>query len=119
MGPDERLAALGITLPAPAAVLGMYRPAVRSGAYVFVSGQLPTRDGAIVHPGRLGGEVSIEQGEEAARTAAVNALAAVRGLRGALEGLRVVRVVGYVACTPEFDQQPAVVNGAKIGRAHV
>ncbi len=112
MGPETRLAELGIALPPPAAALGMYRPAVRVGRFVYVSGQLPTREGTVVHPGRLGDIVSIQQGEEAARIAATNALAAARGLLGSLDGLRVVRVVGYVACTPDFDQQPAVVNGA-------
>ena len=112
MGAEERLVELGITLPPPAAVLGMYKPAVRVGRFIYVSGQLPTRGGAIVHPGRLGDGVSIEQGAEAAAVAATNALAAARGVVGSLDGLQVVRTVGYVACTPEFDQHPAVVNGA-------
>ncbi len=111
MGAEERLVELGIALPPPATVLGMYKPAVRVGRFIYVSGQLPTRDGAIVHPGRLGDGVSIEQGAEAAAVAATNALAAARGLLGSLDGLQVVRVVGYVACTPDFDQHPAVVNG--------
>ncbi|MBX7111750.1 MAG: RidA family protein [Dehalococcoidia bacterium] len=107
-----RLTELGITLPATAKPLAIYQPAVRSGELVFVSGQLPTREGVVVHPGRLGDGVSVEQGKEAAGVAALNVLAAVHDLVGSLEGLRVVRLVGYVACTPEFDQHPAVVNGA-------
>ena len=109
---EQRLAALGVALPEVAQPLAVYRPAVRSGPHVYVSGQLATRDGQMLHPGHLGDGVAVEQGYEAARAAAVNVLAAVRALLGTLEGLRVVRTVGYVACTPDFDQHPAVVNGA-------
>ena len=108
----ERLRALGIVLPPVPAPLALYRPAVRTRDLVFVSGQLPSRDGAIVHPGRLGAGVTIEQGREAARVAAINALAATQALLGTLEGVRVIRTVGYVAGTPEFTDQPQVVNGA-------
>ena len=107
-----RLRDLGIDLPPSAVPLALYRPAVRSGDLVYVSGQLAMRDGAVVHPGRLGDGLSVEQGQEAARVAAVNALAAAHDLLGGLEGTRVVRLVGYVACTAEFSDQPAVVNGA-------
>jgi len=107
-----RLTELGITLPATAKPLAIYQPAVRSGELIFVSGQLPTREGVVVHPGRLGDGVTVEQAKEAAGVAALNALAAVHDLVGSLEGLKVVRLVGYVACTPDFDQHPAVVNGA-------
>ena len=109
---QSRLAELGVTLPTMATALGIYKPAIRSGNMVYVSGQLPTRDGAVVHPGLLGAGVSIEQGQEAAQVAAVNALAAVQALLGSLEGLRLVRTCGFVACTAEFDQHPQVVNGA-------
>lgn len=109
---ESRLAELGVTLPSMAAALGIYKPAIRVGDMVYVSGQLPTREGAVVHPGLLGAGVSIEQGQEAAQVAAINALAAVQALLGSLEGLRLVRTVGYVACTGEFDQHPQVVNGA-------
>jgi len=85
---------------------------VRAGSLVFVSGQLPLRDGAVLHRGRLGAGVSVEQGREAARAAAVNALGAAHALLGSLEAARVVRAVGYVACAPAFVDQPAVVNGA-------
>jgi enamine deaminase RidA (YjgF/YER057c/UK114 family) len=112
MTAEQRLVELGVTLPPSAASLGIYKPALQSGNFVYVSGQLPTHDGAVVHPGTLGRDVTVEQGQEAARAAAVNVLAAVRGLRGNLDGLRVVRTIGYVACTSDFDQQPAVVNGA-------
>jgi enamine deaminase RidA (YjgF/YER057c/UK114 family) len=109
---EARLAELGVELPKPATPLAIYKPALRSGPYVFVSGQIATRDGSVVHPGHLGVDVTIEQGHEAARIASINVLAAVRGLLGSLEGLRVVRLVGYVASAQNFDQHPAVVNGA-------
>lgn len=107
-----RLAELGVTLPVVTPPLAVYRPATRAGNLVFVSGQLPMRDGAVVHPGRLGDEVTVEQAYEAARVCAINALAAAQSLIGDLEGVRLVRTVGYVAGTPDFTNQPAVVNGA-------
>ena len=108
----DRLKELGIELPAVPQPLAIYRPAVRTGNLVYVSGQLPTRDGAVVHPGRLGVDVTIEQAKESARIAAINALAAAHTLLGTLEGARVIRTVGYVACAPEFIDHPQVVNGA-------
>lgn len=107
-----RLAELGVTLPVVTPPLAVYRPATRAGNLVFVSGQLPMRDGAVVHPGRLGDGVTVEQAYEAARVCAINALAAAQSLIGDLEGVRLVRTVGYVAGTPDFTNQPAVVNGA-------
>ncbi len=108
----ENLAELGIELPSAAAPMAVYRPAVRTGGLVYVSGQVAVRDGAIVHPGRLGDGVEVEQGQEAARVCAINALAAASELLGDLEQVRVIRAVGYVASTPEFTDQPAVINGA-------
>ena len=107
-----RLAERGITLPNPAA-LALYRPAVRAGNLVYVSGQVAMRDGVVVHPGRVGGDgVSVEQAREAAQVCTVNALGAANALLGSLEHVRVVRAVGYVASTPDFVEQPAVVNAA-------
>ncbi len=111
MSVAERLAEQGIALPSPSA-LALYRPAVRTGNLVFVSGQVAMRGGAILHPGRLGEAVSVEQGREAARVCTINALGAANALLGSLEGVRVVRAVGYVACAPTFTEHPQVVNGA-------
>jgi len=108
----DRLKELGITLPEVTPPLAVYRPAVRTGNLIFVSGQLPLVDGQVLHPGKLGAEVSIEQGYEAARQAGINALAAAKSVHGSLDGLRVIRTVGYVASVPDFVTQPAVVNGA-------
>jgi enamine deaminase RidA (YjgF/YER057c/UK114 family) len=106
-----RLKELGIDLPLVSPV-AIYKPAVRTGDLVFISGQLPMKDGALTATGRLGAGVSIEDGKAAARQCAINALAAAQHLLGTLEGARVVRTVGYVASAPEFVDQPQVVNGA-------
>ncbi len=85
---------------------------MRSGHLVYVSGQIASRDGEVVHPGRLGAGVTVEQGQEAARAAVINALAAAHELLGGLEDARVVRLVGYVDSAPDFHDQPAVIDGA-------
>ena len=113
MTPEERLASLGLTLPAVAAPVAVYVPAVRTGAYVYTSGQLPMVDGKLVATGKVGAQVSPEQAKELARTCALNALAAVKAEIGDLSSVvRVVKVVGFVASAPDFTGQPGVVNGA-------
>lgn len=112
MSVEERLAELGVTLPEVRPPLAVYRPAVRTGNLVYVSGQIASSGGELVHPGTLGVDVSVEQGREAARTAGINALAAASALIGGLDSLRVVRLVGYVASAADFFEQPAVVDGA-------
>jgi enamine deaminase RidA (YjgF/YER057c/UK114 family) len=110
--PMQRLTELGLTLPAVAAPLAAYLPAVRSGSLVFTAGQLPLVDGKLAVTGAVGGQVSVKQGTEAARTCGLNALAAVHALVGLDSVVRVVKVVGYVASAPGFTGQPVVVNGA-------
>jgi enamine deaminase RidA (YjgF/YER057c/UK114 family) len=112
MSVEERLQELGVTLPEARPPLAVYRPAVRTGNLVYVSGQVASRDGAVVHPGTLGVDVSVDEGREAARVAVINALAAARGVVRDLDALRVVRLVGYVASAAEFHEQPAVIDGA-------
>jgi enamine deaminase RidA (YjgF/YER057c/UK114 family) len=107
-----RLDELGITLPAVVRPLAAYVPAVRSGSFVFTAGQLPMVDGALPATGKVGSEVSPEDAVAFARTAALNGLAAVHALVGLDSVVRVVKVVGYVACAPSFTGHPAVVNGA-------
>ncbi len=112
-GPAERLAALGLTLPPVAAPGGAYVPAVRSGAFVYTSGQLPTVDGKLPAVGKVGGEVSVSDAAGLARTCALNALAAAASQAGGLDGIRrIVKVTGFVASAPGFGGQPQVVNGA-------
>lgn len=108
-----RLAELGLTLPEVVPPLAAYQPAVRSGAYVHTSGQLPMVGGELPATGKVGAEVTPEQAKELAAVCALNALAAVKSVAGDLDRIaRVVKVVGYVASAPSFTGQPAVVNGA-------
>ncbi|OBI07191.1 LysR family transcriptional regulator [Mycolicibacter nonchromogenicus] len=107
-----RLSELGIELPAVVAPLASYVPAVRTGNLVYTSGQLPMRAGELPQTGKVGAEVTPEQGHALARICALNALAAVDALVGLDAVARVVKVVGFVASAPNFNGQPGVVNGA-------
>ena len=113
MSVETNLAALGLELPEVATPAGAYVPAVISGNLVFTAGQIPLVGGKLMAEGRLGAEISFEQGKEIAQRCALNAIAAVKSVLGDLERVRkVVKVVGFVASTPEFTAQPGVVNGA-------
>ncbi|TDE00493.1 RidA family protein [Jiangella asiatica] len=113
MTPEDRLTSLGLALPDVAKPVAAYIPAVRSGSYVFTSGQLPLREGTLLSTGTVGAEVTPEQAYDAARQCALNALAAVRAEVGDLSAVtRVVKVLGFVASAPGFTGQPQVVNGA-------
>jgi len=110
---EARLKELGIELPAVSRPLAAYVPAVRTGRYVYVSGQLPVVDGKPAFTGKVGAEVTPEEGRRAARLAAINALAALAGAVGNLDSVvRIVKVTGYVASAAGFEGQPTVVNGA-------
>jgi len=110
--PEEKLAELGLSVPEVAAPVAAYLPAVRSGNQVFTSGQLPMRDGQLLRTGKVGGAVSSEEAVECARQCALNALAAIRAEIGELSNIkRVVKVVAFVASTPDFTGQPQVANG--------
>jgi enamine deaminase RidA (YjgF/YER057c/UK114 family) len=109
---QQRLAELGIELPAVVAPMACYVPAVRTGTLVFTAGQLPIVNGALVATGKVGTEVSVEDATWHARTCALNALAAVDQLVGVAAIRRVVKVVGFVASSPGFVEQPQVLNGA-------
>jgi enamine deaminase RidA (YjgF/YER057c/UK114 family) len=111
--PEERLQQLGVSLPAPAAPVAAYVPAVRTGDLVFVSGQVPLVDGTPSHLGHLGGDVDLEAGRAAARTCAINLIAALKAELGELSRVRrIVKLTGFVACVPGFTDAPKVVNGA-------
>ena len=111
--PVERLAALGLALPPVVPPAAAYVPAVRTGGFVYVSGQLPVVDGKLLAVGKVGGAVSAPAAAGLARTCALNALAAAAAAAGGLEAiLRVVKVTGFVASAPGFNGQPQVVNGA-------
>jgi enamine deaminase RidA (YjgF/YER057c/UK114 family) len=110
--PEERLVELGLSVPEVAAPVAAYIPAVRSGNHVFTSGQLPMREGQLIATGKVGGEVTQEEAVECARQCGLNALAAVRAELGELSAVkRVVKVVAFVASTPDFTGQPLVANG--------
>jgi enamine deaminase RidA (YjgF/YER057c/UK114 family) len=111
--PAERLAELGLTLPPVAAPVAAYVPAVRSGDFVYTSGQLPTVDGKLPAVGKVGGEVSATDAAGLARTCALNALAAAASAAGGLDQIRrIVKVTGFVASAAGFSGQPQVINGA-------
>lgn len=107
-----RLAELGIELPAVAAPVAAYVPAIVDGGLVHTSGQLPFVDGALPAVGHVGAEVDPAEAYVLARTATLNALAAVDAAAGLDRISRVVRVTGFVASAPGFHAQPGVVNGA-------
>jgi enamine deaminase RidA (YjgF/YER057c/UK114 family) len=109
-----RLKELNVTLPDAPAPVANYVPAVRCGNTLYVSGQIPLEGGKPQFIGKLGRELGVEQGQQAARLCALNVLAQARAaLGGDLDRVvRCVRVGGFVNCTPEFTEQPQVVNGA-------
>lgn len=108
-----RLAALGLTLPPPPKPQGSYVPAVRTGNLVFVSGQLPMRDGKVAFTGRVGHDLDMAQGQEAAGLCFLNALAALETAGSSAEKVtRVIRLGAFVQCREGFSEQPKVVNGA-------
>jgi enamine deaminase RidA (YjgF/YER057c/UK114 family) len=111
---DVRLQQLGITLPAPAPPAGAYVPYVQVESLLFVAGQLPLREGQIEHHGRVGTELTLEQGAAAARLCALNLLAQARAACGGdLDRVRrVVRLGGYVCAEPGFMEHPQVLNAA-------
>ncbi len=113
MDVEARLTDLGLvlaTLPTPA---GLYVPAAPAGSLLFASGQTGTRDSRPLFPGRLGDDVTVEQGQEAARTAALLCLAEFKQVVGSLDRIeRIIRVHGWIASEPTFFDQPIVLNGA-------
>ncbi|MCG6568222.1 RidA family protein [Tessaracoccus sp. ZS01] len=113
MPASERLAELGVELPPVAAPVAAYVPATRVGNQIWTSGQLPFVDGELVAVGKVGGPVSPGDAAAAARTAALNAVAAAADIAGGVDNIRrVLKVVVFVASEPGFTAQPAVANGA-------
>jgi enamine deaminase RidA (YjgF/YER057c/UK114 family) len=111
--PADRLAALGLTLPPVTRPVAAYVPAVRTGNYVYTSGQLPMVDGKLQASGKVGESVSPQDAAALARICALNALAAAAEAAGGLSAIaRVVKVTGFVASAPGFTGQAQVINGA-------
>ena len=112
MGAEAKLAELGITVPDVVPPLAAYQPTARTGNLVFTAGQLPMRDGRLLHTGAVGGVVSQAEAVECARQCALNALAAIKAEVGELAAVKqIVKVVVFVASTPDFTGQPLVANG--------
>lgn len=115
MSVAERLAAAGISLPAVPKPAANYVPARQHGQLVYASGQTPTVDGVLSMTGKLGADVTVEQGQQGTRICALNCLAAIAGVIGDLERVEaVLKLTGYVASAPGFGDQPMVVNGASL-----
>lgn len=114
MNIEDKLAEMGVTIPDPKPALGSYVPAVQTGNLVFVSGNLPIQaGGSMLHSGKLGVDVSVEEGYAAARQCAINCLSAAKGIIGDLNNVRqVVKLRVLVNSDPDFTDQPAVANGA-------
>jgi len=113
MSHEEKLRELGLMLPEAPKPVANYVPVVRVGDLLFLSGVLPSRDGQLVMTGKLGAGLSIEQGVESARLAVLNALAIVKAEVGSLDRVtRIVKMVGHIASTEGFTEQPQVLNGA-------
>lgn len=111
--PEERLEELGLGVPEVAKPVAAYVPAAQTGNFVYTSGQLPLRSGQLIATGKVGAEVSTELAVECAQQCALNALAAIKSVIGDLSRVeRVVKVVAFVASTPDFAGQPGVANGA-------
>src|SRR4051812_11278131 len=112
-GVEDRLRTLGYELPAVPRPAGSYVPATRTGSLLFTAGQVPFKEGQLPYTGKVGQDVSVEEAKEAARLCALNALAAIKTEVGSLESVnRIVKITGYVASAPGFNDQPAVMNGA-------
>ena len=113
MSIETKLEELGITLPEAPAAVAAYQPWIRTGNLIFTSGQLPFRDGQIAYEGKLGAELSQDDGYQAARQCALNAIAQLKAASGNLDKIRkIVRIEGYVHCADGFRGHPQVLNGA-------
>jgi enamine deaminase RidA (YjgF/YER057c/UK114 family) len=111
--PSQGLARLGLTLPSPPKPAGTYIPAVQEGNLLWISGQGPFRDGAVLHPGKVESEVSVPDAQEAARLAALQALSAAASVAGSIDRIRrIVRLGVFVSSDPAFTRQHEVANGA-------
>ena len=110
---EEKLKQLNISIPTPPKPAGSYIPVVTSGNLVFVSGQIPMQDGKVIFTGKVPTDKSIEQAQEAAKLCAINLLAQLKANLGSLDKItKILRVSGFVNCTPDFSEHPKVINAA-------
>lgn len=109
---EAKVKELGLVIPPAAAPAAAYIPAVKTGNLIFVSGQLPRENGELIK-GTLGADLNVEAGYQAARLCAISCLGAIKGLIGDIDQIvRIVKITGFVAATPEFTEHPQVINGA-------
>ena len=112
---EEKLRQMGLELPEPPKPVASYLPCVRTGNLLFVSGQVPREKGVLRFSGHLGGNLNVEDGRQAARLCALNALSAVKQELGTLDRVRrIVKLTGFVASAAGFTDQPKVVDGASV-----
>lgn len=110
---ETKLQELGIVLPAAPKPVAAYVPAVSSGDFVYTSGQIAMQKGNLAHKGKLGQDLTVEEGYQAARVCTLNALSAIRAVVGSLDKIeQIVKVVGFVNSAAGFTDQPKVINGA-------
>ena len=110
---EEALEAMGLQIPQVAAPVANYAPSVSADGWIYISGQLPTVEGKLAYTGKLGRELALEQGYEAAKICALNCLGALKQALGSLDRVeRIVKISGFVNSDPDFTDQPKVVNGA-------
>ena len=110
---EKKLKAMGIIIPDTPKPVGSYVTCVQTGKLVYTSGQASKKDGTLIYKGKLGKDLTVEEGYEAAKISIINCLDILKGHLGSLDRVtRVVKLLGFVASTPEFDQQPYVINGA-------
>ena len=113
MNVEKKLENLGLSLPKPPKPVAAYIPAVKTGNLIFVSGQIPVVEGKLKYKGKVGRNLSVEEGYEAAKICVLNALSIIKDMIGSLDKVkRIVRVVGYVNCSDDFEEPHKVVNGA-------
>jgi enamine deaminase RidA (YjgF/YER057c/UK114 family) len=113
MSPEDKLKELGIELPEAPSPLGSYVPVIRTGNLVFLSGILPLVEGKLLRQGRVGEDITIDDAREDAKRAVMNALAVLRSHIGSLNTVkRCIKITGYIASSPDFTEQPKVLNAA-------
>ena len=113
MSPEDKLKELGIELPEAPSPLGSYVPVIRTGNLVFLSGILPFVDGNLLRQGKVGEDITIDDAREDAKRAVMNALAVLRSHIGSLNTVkRCIKITGYIASSPDFTEQPKVLNAA-------
>lgn len=112
MNPSEKISQLGIKLPSPPSAAGLYKPALINGELLYFSGHLPIKDDGIMITGKIGEELTVEEGRDAARLVGLNILASAKQVLGSLDRVRsVVKLLGMVNATEDFIQHPQIING--------